>query len=353
MMLASGPTGEGVALVIGDRAKRIRADRSGLHQHIGALARRHQQTFDAIDLRSSNAIKGNGVQSVLLEGQVKVVLVAGVNNPPALDLAGPHANGRLALSIDREEAWHGFRPDRVIDLDHTAVVEKHLVQEQHMLRGAGDLRDIVEIAFDDQRACHAAGHLDVGAAVVVRMVPIGAPRMITGDGDLDIVTLPGLHRSKNVVGDAGRTDVRPVEVEIRGVEMVRQSHVERHRVQIGRQIVDEADAEGVAGPHAERRAWNRSFVRAQGQAIAADVLVGVADVQGRSQFSVRRAADFRLNEWRAIDEGSPGNAAAPGRGVALHVHPRFAGPSALPNHASRQQPGGEAGAASPQEVAPR
>src|SRR5258708_11170759 len=104
---------------------------------------------------------------MFLEGDVKVVLVAGVNNPPTLDLAGPHANDRVPLSIDREKAWHGLRPDRVIELDRTPVVEQHLVQEEHMLCGAGDLRYIVEIALDDQRACHAAGHLDIGAAVMV------------------------------------------------------------------------------------------------------------------------------------------------------------------------------------------
>jgi len=46
---------------------------------------------------------------MFLEGYVKVVLVATVNDPPTLDLAGPHANDWLPLSIDREEAWHGFR----------------------------------------------------------------------------------------------------------------------------------------------------------------------------------------------------------------------------------------------------
>src|ERR1700674_4256668 len=131
---------------------------------------------------------------MFLEGDMKVVLMAGVNNPPTLDLAGPHANGGLPLSINREEAWHGFWPDRVIVLDRTSVVEQHLVQEEHTLRDAGDLRDIVEIAVNDQHACHASGDLDIGAAVVVRMIPIGAPRMFTRDGDLYIVTLPRINR---------------------------------------------------------------------------------------------------------------------------------------------------------------
>ena len=82
----------------------------------------------------------------------------------------------IALPIDGEEARHRFRPDRVIDLNRAAVVEQHLVEDEHTLGGGGDLRHVVEIALDDQRAGHAARHLDVGAAVVMRMIPIGAAR---------------------------------------------------------------------------------------------------------------------------------------------------------------------------------
>ena len=49
---------------------------------------------------------------------------------------------------------------------------------------------------------------------------------------------------------SARIDVRTMEVEIRGVEMVRQRHVEWHRIRVRRQIVDEADAQHVAGTHA-------------------------------------------------------------------------------------------------------
>src|SRR5882757_5596687 len=102
---------------------------------------------------------------MLVEGNVQIVLVAGMNNPPALDLAGPHANGRLPLSIDREEARHGFRPDGVIGLDRAAVVEQHLVQYEYTVHGVADLGDIVEIALDDQRTRHATGDLDIGTTV--------------------------------------------------------------------------------------------------------------------------------------------------------------------------------------------
>ena len=122
-------------------------------------------------------------------------------------------------------------------------------------------------------------------------------------------------------------------------------HIDRHRIGVGRQIVDEADAQDVAGPHAERRARDGSFVGSQVQAIAADLLVGIADVQGRSQFSVHRAADFRLNQRRAFLVGSSRNAdSGPARGPACR--PDSPGP-VLWLMASPTRPGDSSPAASP------
>src|SRR5882724_13659991 len=72
--------------------------------------------------------------------------------------------------------------------------------------------------------------LDVGAAVVVRVVPVGAARVIGRDGDLDVVALLRLHGPEDVVGDSAGAHMRTVEMEVRRVEVVRQHHVERHRV---------------------------------------------------------------------------------------------------------------------------
>jgi hypothetical protein len=68
-----------------------------------------------------------------------------------------------------------------------------------------------------------------------------------------------------------------MEMEIRRVEMVRQHRIDQHRVRVWRQIVDEANAEHVTGPHVKRRARDASFVCSQVQAIAADILVGISD----------------------------------------------------------------------------
>ena len=55
--------------------------------------------------RICDPVMGNGMQLVSLERHMKVVLVAGVDDPPALDLAGSHANDRVALTIDGEKTW--------------------------------------------------------------------------------------------------------------------------------------------------------------------------------------------------------------------------------------------------------
>ena len=73
------------------------------------------------------------------------------------------------------------------------VVEQHLVEQEHALRGRDDFGDIVEITLHDHNARHAAGHLDISAAMVMRVVPIRAARMILRDRDIDIVALPRLH----------------------------------------------------------------------------------------------------------------------------------------------------------------
>ena len=47
-------------------------------------------------------------------------------------------------------------------------------------------------------------NLDVGAAVMMGMIPVGSPRVIVRNGDFDFVALPRLHRAEDVVGDAAR-----------------------------------------------------------------------------------------------------------------------------------------------------
>src|SRR5690242_21494986 len=49
-----------------------------------------------------------------------------------------------------------------------------------------------------------------------------------------VVGLAGRHRAHDIVGDAARTGVGAVEMEVGVVELVRMRHVRRYRVAIGR-----------------------------------------------------------------------------------------------------------------------
>ena len=262
---------------------------------------------------------GNGVQKVSLERQVQIVLVAGMDDPPSLDLAGPHADDRLALTIDREKTWRGFRPNRVIGFDRAAIVEKYLVDDEHPFGGRSDLSDVVEIALDDQGAGHAACQLYIGAAVMMGVIPIGAPRVVVRNGNFDVVTLPRLHRAEDVVGEAIGADMQAMQMEIGGVEVVRQHHIERHRIGVRRQRIDESDPQHVTGSQAERGAGNVSLIGPKRQPIAPHVLVGVGDPQRRSQFPVHRTSDFRLDQ-EVIPVVRGARNADRSDGMPAHVH---------------------------------
>ena len=145
-----------------------------LYQEIGALAGQDQVRLHRFHGAELDAVIGDCMQFVLLELEQHVVLVTGVHDAPALDLAGPHGDGRPALTVDREETGRGLGEQGLERLDHAALVEDHLGQDQHALLGVGDLGHLGEVALDDDHADHAACHLDVGAAVMVRVVPVGA-----------------------------------------------------------------------------------------------------------------------------------------------------------------------------------
>jgi len=195
--------------------------------------------------------------------------------------------------------------------------------------------------------------LDVGAAVVVRVVPVGAARVIGRDGDLDVVALLRLHGPEDVVGDSAGAHMRTVEMEVRRVEVVRQHHVERHRVGVRRQVVKEADSQRVARPYAQGGSRDRAFVGPERQPVAADILVGIADPQGRPQLSIRRAADLRLEEWRPRRERRP-RGAPRARDMVLHRRRerarRVAPRDRQPDKARRQQ--GRSDRGPPQKAAP-
>ena len=112
----------------------------------------------------------------------------------------------------------------------------------------------------------------------MRMVPVGAARVVGGQRDLDVVRLAGRHQAHDVVGDAARAAVRAVEMQVRVVELVWMRGIAGRDIAVGRQVVDEPDFQGLAGLHAQCRG-QPTFVGAQVEAHAADVAIGVSASQ--------------------------------------------------------------------------
>jgi hypothetical protein len=191
-----------------------------LDQHIGALPQRDQELLQLLQGAEVDAVVGDDVQPVLVELQQHVALVLRAHQAPALHLPWPHVDHRPPPAVDRLEARRRFRKERAEVLDHVEGVEHHLRQQHDMLARPGDFRHIGEVAFDDDRANHAARHLHVRRAVVMRMVPVGAARVVGGQRDLDVVRLAGRHQAHDVVRDAARAAVRAVEMQVRVVELV-------------------------------------------------------------------------------------------------------------------------------------
>jgi hypothetical protein len=185
--------------------------------------------------------------------------------------------------------------ERAEILDHVEGVEHDLRQQHDPLARLGDLGHIGEVAFDDDGPRHAARHLHIGGAVVMGMVPVGAARVVRGQRDLDVVALSRHHRAHDVVGDAARAAVRPVEMEVRVVELVRMRGFAGHDIPVGRQVVDEPDLQGLARLHAQRRA-QPAFVSAQVEADAADVAIGIGAAQAGAEHAVEGAADLGLDQ---------------------------------------------------------
>jgi hypothetical protein len=151
-----------------------------LYQHIGALSRRDQELLHLLQGAQLDAVVGDDVQPMLVERQQHVVLVLRADQAPALHLTRPHVDGRPPLAVDRQEARRGFRKERAEALDHVEGVEHNLRQQHDTLARLCDLRHVGEVAFDDDGAGHAACHLHIGRAVVMRMVPVGAARVVRG-----------------------------------------------------------------------------------------------------------------------------------------------------------------------------
>ena len=169
------------------------------------------------------------------------------------------------------------RPDGVEALTGPKASKASCWRMSTLVLRVGDLRHAREVAFEDDRARHAARDLDVRRAVTMGVIPVRAGRMGGRDGDLDLVGLPRFHLAQHVVGDAVGTHMQAVGVQVGRVDAIREVVVARLWIAVGRQLVDEANAQHVAGTHAKRRPRRRALVGAQMETVPADVLIRVAD----------------------------------------------------------------------------
>ena len=138
----------------------------------------------------------------------------------------------------------------------------------------------------------------------VRVIPIRARRMIEADPVLVLARLARLDAERRIVHhvvavDARRDEpgihVQPVGVQIGavGVAQVRRPHAARR---IGRQLVDEPDAQAVANVDPERRRGNAAVHRAQPHGLAVERRVGVGEGQRDVELAANRREDRRLDE---------------------------------------------------------
>ena len=285
-----------MALVVGHGVELVRTGRAGLDENVGTLAGRDQELLLVLDGAQLDAVIGDCVKVVLGQIEQHVILIGRVQDAPALDLTRAHLDDRTPLAVDGQEACRGLREQRLEILDHATGVEHDLGQHHHALARSGDFGHVGEVALDDDGAHHAARHLDVGAAVVMRVIPVGAPGVVLGQVDLDVVGMARGHRTHDIVRDAARARMRAVEVEVGVVELVRIADVGRQVIAVRRKVVDEFDLEFLARLHAQGRAGAAAFVGADAEADAANLAIGVGAADGGREHPVDGAADLRLGE---------------------------------------------------------
>ena len=111
-------------------------------------------------------------------------------------------------------------------------------------------------------------------------------------------------------------------MQVRRVEMMRLVDIGRHRVAVRRQVVDDPDPKNIAATQAQRRPGNGALIAPHVEAIAADVLIGVADLQRRPQLAADRAAQLRFDQGQALGEGDRPHPDRVRGILAGHLHAR-------------------------------
>ncbi len=280
------------AAVVGVGDERETARRRGPDEDVGAIARGQDERIPAGRPAEEGAVLGDLNQLVAVEAQRQDPGRAGVDDPPALGGAGRGGDGGLVLPIDQQQpalAAHrsvgGARRD-----DGAACVEGDVGDQHQPVRCAEDLC----AAVDDQPAGQSAEQLVGDHAVVVRVVPVGAGRVVGGDAVEVVERRSRFDPHEGVVAGALRGDAKAV------------------GVQVGRLVepVGQSDGELVAGADAQSRAGGASVEAERG-----GVATGQSDAgrcgQLDRQPAVAAVEHRRLEQLGAGGVGQEG----PGDGV--------------------------------------
>ena len=278
---------------------------------IELFARGHAAERQAIhgDFVHLQARRGGG-DGALLADELRLdgLAEAGVHQAPALKGARAHADDGQADAIDGDEAPQmvpGLRAKaavRVRGLDHpdrevrggrnfgadvfALVVDVgDLLQDEHALRGGGDLRHGIQAAFNDEGASHAAPDLGGGGAVQVSMVPEGAAGVIGRHVELVVLGGAGRDLQQDVVAIAGGRDVEAVGVEIGKIKAMKGIHRVR-LVSFRSELVAQVDDDLITRAAAKRGADELAIVSPEEDGIRADLPLGLDYGEGGLQPAV-------------------------------------------------------------------
>mmetsp|Transcript_20111 Transcript_20111/g.64605 ORF Transcript_20111/g.64605 Transcript_20111/m.64605 type:complete len:207 (-) Transcript_20111:66-686(-) len=140
-----------------------------------------------------------------------------------------------------------------------------LLREVPNVLGQGPV--LTHDVLDDQQPDGTAARLDARRPVEVRVVPMGSRHVVLRDRVRVRVVVARCDAAKDVVRRVLTADVQAVRVQVGRLVVVLEVCEPRHlrvRVVLFRQVVDERDLEGVAGPDFDRRSHRRVLVVAAG-----------------------------------------------------------------------------------------
>ena len=253
------------AHIVGLGAQHIAPWCPSLNQDVGTVAGRQHQTFGGVGRKGFGVTAGarvqcNQMQIVPFQRQMKVIRNAGIDQPPALDLARTQHQGGTTYAIDQER-WLCTRVGHLGEaLQLPFGIKNRRLEHHDAVTGSGNLGHIIQRARDHNGTSHATGHLHCGRTVQVGVVPRGARRVIVHDRIFVLARLSRLHgrlgRVDHIVAievltHHSRRHMQTMGVQISTVHVAQMLH-RLHAGRIGRQIIDHANAQGLSCTHLQR-----------------------------------------------------------------------------------------------------